>query len=238
MISRIAVLAGCVAIAGCSGSVPDSNPYAQRGVGFGNYDSYQAQRAARDRALETPAISPVSEEQVIASETLGVLDATREGSDVTVAEAPAQEPVPVENAVAVAALDPGNPEISDEQNFDAVSSRETIESDADRLQRQRDSFEVATPQAIPERPSDSGPNIVAYALQTTNQVGQPVYRRSGTVSDTKYLRACAQYSSSDQAQEAFLNSGGPKNDRRGLDPDGDGFACFWDPAPFRTARGG
>ena len=27
-----------------------------------------------------------------------------------------------------------------------------------------------------------------------------------------------------------------ERDRMGLDPDGDGFACAWDPAPFRLAR--
>jgi hypothetical protein len=37
------------------------------------------------------------------------------------------------------------------------------------------------------------------------------------------------------AQIAFLERGGPKRDTLGLDPDGDGFACYWDPAPFRKA---
>ena len=39
-------------------------------------------------------------------------------------------------------------------------------------------------------------------------------------------------------QEAFLDAGGPKRDPHALDPDGDGFACAWDPRPFRAARGG
>jgi hypothetical protein len=33
-----------------------------------------------------------------------------------------------------------------------------------------------------------------------------------------------------------LSNGGPERDRLGLDPDGDGFACYWDPTPFRLAR--
>ena len=45
--------------------------------------------------------------------------------------------------------------------------------------------------------------------------------------------ACARYGSPDLAQQAFLAAGGPDRDRRGLDPDGDGFACAWDPRPFR-----
>ena len=36
-----------------------------------------------------------------------------------------------------------------------------------------------------------------------------------------------------QQIKAFLEAGGPKRDRKGLDPDGDGFACAWDPRPFR-----
>ncbi len=52
----------------------------------------------------------------------------------------------------------------------------------------------------------------------------------------KLQRACARYDSQDLAQAEFLASGGPRMDRRGVDPDGDGFACGWDPAPFRTTR--
>ena len=48
-------------------------------------------------------------------------------------------------------------------------------------------------------------------------------------------RGCAVYRSPDQAQIDFRASGGPQRDRKGLDPDGDGYACAWDPAPFRAA---
>ena len=239
MNSRKAALAALFLVAACGGQVPDSNPYAGGGVGCGGYDSYAAEQARRNAALETrKAVLPVPEEQAIASETLGVLDATRPVSTTAVAAAstepaqPASSPLPVTSAAA------DNPNISDEQNFDAVSSRETIESDAERLARQREAYEVIQPQAVPERPGSSGPNIVAYALSTTNNVGQQIYRRSGNVSDTRFQRACARYATSDKAQEAFLDAGGPKRDRKGLDPDGDGFACYWDPSPFRAARGG
>ncbi|CAN0586593.1 unnamed protein product, partial [Ectocarpus sp. 12 AP-2014] len=45
-------------------------------------------------------------------------------------------------------------------------------------------------------------------------------------------------SHADQAQIAFLEAGGPEKDRNGMDPDGDGFACNWDPTPFRRAAQG
>jgi hypothetical protein len=128
----------------------------------------------------------------------------------------------------------GSPGISDEQDFNAVASRETIESDRQRMERNRAQYQVIAPTALPERTGDTGPNIVAYALNTTNQVGEPIYRRSG-LRLTSPEAACKRYRSPDQAQEAFLESGGPDRDPKGLDPDGDGFACKWDPRPFRTA---
>jgi hypothetical protein len=127
-----------------------------------------------------------------------------------------------------------NTGISDEQDFNAVSQRETIESDAQRIARNRAQYVVVEPTALPERTGDTGPNIVEYAISTRNQVGEQVYRRS-SVRLGSYEAACRRYKSPDLAQEAFLKSGGPNRDPKGLDPDGDGFACAWDPRPFRTA---
>lgn len=121
--------------------------------------------------------------------------------------------------------------ISDEQDFAAVSQRETIESDAERLARNRAQYTVIQPTAVPER-AGSGPNIVQFALSTTHAPGTQVYNRS-SLRFTDQAAACARYASPDLAQEAFLAAGGPERDRRGLDPDGDGFACAWDPRPFR-----
>ncbi len=125
--------------------------------------------------------------------------------------------------------------ISDEQDFGAVSERETIETDAGRLARLRASRREVAPEPVPARPADAAPNIVAYAIAAPNAVGEPLYRRSGLLSVARLRDACRRYASPDRAQEAFLAAGGPRRDRRGLDPDGDGYACGWDPAPFRRA---
>ncbi|MCK0142691.1 hypothetical protein [Aliiroseovarius sp. F20344] len=127
--------------------------------------------------------------------------------------------------------------ISDEQDFSAVSSRESIQSDAQRLAGYRANYEQVQPEALPDRPSGSSASIVQYALSTTNSVGQPVYQRSSLSGDARARRNCSRYTSADFAQIAFLEGGGPKRDKHGIDPDGDGFACAWDPAPFRAARG-
>lgn len=129
-----------------------------------------------------------------------------------------------------------NPDISDEQDFDAVSNRQTIESDAARLERLRQEYTVIQPEALPSRPGSVGPNVVEYALSTRHPVGTQLHRRTGaTQSQEALVRRCAAYVSADAAQREFLNRGGPRRDPRGLDPDGDGYACAWDPAPFRAA---
>ncbi|WP_424940814.1 hypothetical protein [Aliiroseovarius sp. S253] len=127
--------------------------------------------------------------------------------------------------------------ISDEQDFAAVSARESIESDAARLDGYRANYEQVQPEALPDRPSGNSASIVQYALSTTNSVGQSVYQRSALSGESRAQRNCSRYTSADFAQIAFLESGGPQRDRYGIDPDGDGFACAWDPAPFRAARG-
>ena len=76
--------------------------------------------------------------------------------------------------------------------------------------------------------------LAVYAQANTHAVGTAVHSRS-FASAERAARACARYASADQAQSAFLAAGGPEQDPRGLDPDGDGYACAWDPA---SARGG
>ncbi len=226
MISRFLAAITLGAMAACSSNIPDSNPNVGGGIGFGDPSQFEAQRAARDRQLETRNL-PIADNRAIGTETLEVLGVTQTDPITS---------VDLDNPAAGTELLANNPDISDEQNFDAVASRETIESDRERLQRQRDAFEVAQPEALPERPKGTGPNIVAYALSTSNEVGVPVHNRSGRFNQDKYRLACAEFGSSDQAQAAFLDAGGPNRDRKGLDPDGDGFACRWDPTPFRNAR--
>lgn len=142
----------------------------------------------------------------------------------------------VPGGVETAALPRDTAGISDEQDFEAVSERQTIESDAERLERLRAEYQVIQPTALPEREGQGGPNIVAFALETVHPVGTQMYRRPGTQpSREAFLTRCAAYVSNDAAQRAFLEAGGPERDRRRLDPDGDGYACLWDPTPFRAA---
>ena len=204
------VLVGAVlTLAACGPPVPDSG--APTGAGFQDYGDASTYRAQRDAELA----------------------GTRDPATIS-APPVAQTPEAIAQAgEPEAPVDPNNPNISDEQDFDAVANRQSIESDAERLRRQAEAYEVIQPTALPSRGGAGGPNIVAFALSTRNGLGEKIYRRSALTTQARYQRNCAKYASADLAQEAFLRSGGPDRDRLGIDPDGDGFACAWDPRPFR-----
>lgn len=234
MIIRLSlVLAAGVALAACQPAVPDSG----RGVGFG--DDFSAQQRARDAALAgVPAPAQVSSAplgqtsppagsaEATAAETARILAATRPGSaaPAPLDASPQNAPPPVINSAG----------ISNENNFDAVSGQRSIDADAARIAVNRSQYEVIQPEALPDR-VDAGPNVVAYALQTSHARGTQKYRRTGFNRQAKFERACAEFATADQAQIEFLSLGGPERDRKGMDPDGDGYACDWDPTPFRRA---
>jgi len=76
------------------------------------------------------------------------------------------------------------------------------------------------------------PRVAAFALRTTHQPGQRQWRRNPLRRSGTEL--CSQFPSRDLAQDRFLAEGGPERDPLGLDPDGDGFVCGFDPAPVRA----
>ncbi|TDK41090.1 hypothetical protein [Antarcticimicrobium luteum] len=203
-----------------AGTVPAQTPVQQ---------TVPVQTATAGATLTGSGGSPVSSgdsAEDIAAETAAALQAARGNSGVMPVQASPSNPAP---AIV------NNPGISDENDFQAVASRESIQSDADRIARNRQLYTEVEPTAIPRRPGDAQPNIVEYALQTNNPRGAQLYSRGGLNSKARTARNCAKYGSADLAQMAFLSKGGPKRDRLGLDPDGDGYACGWDPAPFREA---
>ncbi|WP_372803224.1 hypothetical protein [Paracoccus seriniphilus] len=81
----------------------------------------------------------------------------------------------------------------------------------------------------------SVPVLVQYAYGADHAVGKSIYSRAGASSATA-ARVCASYEDADAAQMAFLAAGGPRKDPRGMDPDGDGYVCGWDPEKFRHAQ--
>jgi len=95
--------------------------------------------------------------------------------------------------------------------------------------------EIVTVTSVPTGAATSGPNVMAYALQTRHAVGTAMHRRNNPFRWSRWEAACLQFANQDAAQEAFLAAGGPERDPQHLDPDGDGFACWWDPQVYRQA---
>ena len=75
-------------------------------------------------------------------------------------------------------------------------------------------------------------NIAAFARSTINPVGKRIYRRNYIGSSNK-PNNCSRFRIKDDSQRYFLANGGPELDPLKLDPDGDGYACFWNPEVFR-----
>ncbi|MBU2889423.1 hypothetical protein [Celeribacter halophilus] len=206
------------ALAACETPVPDSGA----GVGFGSYAEYQAQREAELISIgEGSGVATGLDTQTITQEAAAAIDAA-ESSSVT---SSTSKPAVVTNAAGISA----------ENDFSAVSSERSIEEDAALVEANKQAYVTIQPTAVPERPAGDAGTIVEFALSTTNNVGEALYSRLIPGAAARAARNCAKYPSADLAQEDFLKNGGPERNAKGLDPDGDGFACSWDPAPFRLA---
>ncbi|QFT92454.1 hypothetical protein FIU86_06345 [Roseovarius sp. THAF9] len=175
----------------------------------------------------TGGLDSASTSDEIARETAARLAETSQNSGQLIVHASPSNPAPQTVTSAGG--------ISNENNFDAVGNARSIQDDAELIAQNRAQYQVVQPGALPERSGNSGPNIVQYALETSHPKGQQLYTRVGINKQAKFQRNCAKYNSADQAQTDFLAQGGPRRDRMGLDPDGDGYACAWDPRPFRAA---
>jgi len=195
-------------LSACATQVPDT-----AGVGFGSYDEYAARREQELRSGVTtaPLDSPA---QQAPGAPLSALDpaATTPAATGAIGTTAGQG-----GGAAAGSQIEKTPPITPPSNYQPENAAPI----------------VAEP--LPPRDGANEPNIVQYALSTTNQVGEQVYRRTNPFAKSTYDRNCARYSSSDLAQEAFLEAGGPERDSRNLDPDGDGFACEWSPEPYRNA---
>ena len=226
-------------LAACQPRLPESGP----GPGFGDYNSYirNAEPGADFGGPVGPVAPPAFSTDIAAS----AIAEAEAGTSVAPLDPMALAPTALSDDRARGNAPTGIEEttaemgfvtdgVSDEQDFDAVKSRESIESDKARIEANRAQYVVVQPGALPVRPGDAGPNIAAYAIATNNPVGVPLYDRPSFYL-VNVKAACSKFTSSDLAQAAFLAEGGPQSDRKGLDPDGDGFACDWDPRPFRAA---
>lgn len=214
----VVMFGAAIVLMACTPPVPDS----ARGVGFEDYDTYLARQQAQQNASAPQSVQT----------TTANTPATQAEQTAAAAVEAVRPETPTTTANSARAAQPDNPNISDEQDFEAVSSRRTIEDDAARVQEKRTQYTVIQPTAIPNRPSGTAQTPIQFALATSHPVGQKVYRR-GLGGARKAETACAQYENAEKAQDEFLKNGGPEKDKLGLDPDGDGYACGWNPATYQ-----
>lgn len=243
------LLCAGIGLGACASNPPDS------GVGFADTDD---SRRARELALDgsgatgfAPVPSPVVSGELVPLPAPSSVEQTP--AEVNAAYSGSGADIAAETQAALAATSSGalaptsvvtaptapseNPSISTENDFAAVSEQRTIRDDAALIEKNRQAYTVVEPTEVPPRDGASDPNIVAYALSTSHPRGTRMYSRSGLNLASRAQRNCAGFPSPDQAQIAFLSQGGPERDPKSLDPDGDGYACSWNPEPFRRASG-
>lgn len=215
--------AAALSLAACQPQVPDS----ARGAGFETYGDYMKRRDGSLAGAPMTSVAPF-ESQAIQSGPIGA----GTGTPLDVAQNRPRGDAPLTIQPQSGEIQRAGTSISDEQNFDAVAQRETIASDAERRRAQQAQYVQIQPTALPQRSEAQTTNIVQFAVSTQHAPGTKMYSRSG-IRFKSYEASCAPFSSADFAQEEFLRRGGPSRDPLGVDPDGDGFACGWDPRPFR-----
>ncbi len=243
--------AALIGLSGCMGAGPGPASM-NTGVGFGSYQDYLR---ARENELGSPAMrrapysipperSALPPPPVIAARPMEPVPALpmAQSQPRFAAAASAQPSAPVAlgaplaapmAAAAPAALpEQTRQEVSNQQDFLAVLSRQ---GSAAQGSAPVATIETTPVTGIPDPGVQAGPNIMAYALAFDHPVGTERYRRVNPLRWRQWENACLQFRTQEDAQRAFLSAGGPERDSGNLDPDGDGYACWWDPAPYRRA---
>jgi hypothetical protein len=236
---RLAILLG--ALAGCAPPthLQDTTGFGPGATGYGAPAAPYVGQTAYGPVTGLPgtqqATGPIPSSEINAAlfGTQTAPGAVPAAPAATLAPLPGTAPLPAGTATAaLPAPVTGTAGISDEQDFNAVSARETIESDKARIEANKSQYVQIQPGALPERPGEAVSPVVAYVLNAPNGLGQSMYNRRSVDPDA-HAAACQRFPTEEAAQEAFLKAGGPERDPKKLDPDGDGYACRFDPTPFR-----
>ncbi|MHA3913777.1 hypothetical protein [Halovulum sp. GXIMD14793] len=119
-----------------------------------------------------------------------------------------------------------------------ASSQETQkrqrEAAAQIREENRQKLVVINPEPVPN--VNVNANVIKFARETTHPKGTKVYNRPSFRDRLQSASVCRRFKTNDEAQRQFLANGGPTTDRYNLDPDGDGFACNFDPEGYRKLQ--
>ncbi|MFV0293692.1 MAG: hypothetical protein ACK5II_10985 [Paracoccus sp. (in: a-proteobacteria)] len=94
---------------------------------------------------------------------------------------------------------------------------------------------TSAPATTVARPTVETDALARYAQAQRQAPGTRTFARTDNPG-AETARSCARYPNADAAQLMFLSSGGPEQDPMGMDADGDGYVCGWDPTRYRTDR--
>lgn len=235
MFSKIfATRAGCacliLSLVACgTGTVPND---VSQGVGFSDYQAYQARREALRAPAVAPAVATQPQTALPPAEVTAEPFATPPAAPAARAWIPV-DPAPASTAAAVSTIpDQAAPRDVASIASAAIAEAEGANAPAAPLPMTGGADNFTAP-PLPDTMSVVGLQVAAYALNTTHAVGDRVYSRF----PLRFRRAeveCRDFRTTDLAQDWFLSNEGPERDRAGLDPDGDGFACNWTPYSYRT----
>lgn len=242
---RFSILVAGLALAGlvgCSGSGPVTM---NSGVGFGDYQEFLRTRDTEGPVLRRAPYSIPPERAglppppVLAARPMSAAP-IRQPAPQAIAMAPAPAPMVAPRAAlpapggaqaAAPLVEAPRQEVSNQQDFLAVLNRPQGQTTG----QAGPVIATAPVTGIPDPDLQAGPNIIAYALAFDHPVGVERFRRMNPLRWRQWENACLQFRTQEDAQRAFLSAGGPERDGGNLDPDGDGYACWWDPAPYRRA---
>jgi len=143
----------------------------------------------------------------------------------------AGQPIPAPLAVpGDAGINPNDDSINLNLTSQEVQVRQR-EVAARQREAARQQLVIVAPEPVPQQ--DLTANVVRFARETTHPVGTKMYNRPAFRDRRQANRVCARFANADEAQRQFLSNGGPVLDRFNIDPDGDGFACGFNPDTYR-----
>ncbi len=222
-------------------------PDGQGGYG-GTYATPQQQASADNAPRSAVSVNPDPNAQ-LAQDVTEVLRSTAPSGAASSAQ-----PQPVQPAtgtqVATGTLPatpgtgamPGAEDIGIDPNSESInlslSTQEEQKRQREAAERRRQAAQsqlvVIDPEPVPQQ--DINANVVAFARETSHPVGTKVYNRPVFRDRMQSASVCRRFESNEEAQRQFLANGGPNTDRYNLDPDGDGFACDFDPEKYRRLK--
>ncbi|MGE4611401.1 MAG: hypothetical protein AAED33_08415 [Paracoccaceae bacterium] len=221
MLKKSAVLIAGLALAGCQ----------QQAGGNGYFDSVDPTFVVEKPVVLVPVLTeePDNTEALTEAVEAAIIEGEADGTDTATL---GEDETEAEEAPAPATIS------TDDGTLDLnVTSQEQQKIERDKaavfLAAARAQYVIIEPGALPD--IVAGVNIALYARETTNAIGEKLYKRP-FLKLRLSVTECGKFATPDDAQRYFLANDGPVQDPLNLDPDGDGFACSWSPEYYRALR--